>query len=217
MKSSPLLLCATLAACGGDGGSSPPDGGGPPPDAAVDAAPPEPKPAFDASPYVAGSLAIDDAGLRATFSVGGVTEPSRVTVSLTAAGTTTPCEVTLRPAFVSFSTASTSTRQFKTAVLDFATSTVHEDKCKWDDAYILERLAAQFGNYIVGFAQARFAEDRPRIDVFLDAVQPFPNQTANIVLAGGGYGYAMAAGGTINVNALVEPTPGTLVPALYEW
>ena len=78
----------------------------------------------------------------------------------------------------------------------------------------VQQLGQQFGNYIAGFAQARFAEDQPNVDVFLDAEQPFPNSTANIVLAGGGTAYQMGADGSV-VQVTVQPAAGTLVPALY--
>jgi hypothetical protein len=212
----PILLAA---ACGGSSDPEPagPDAGTlPMADAALDAPPPEPKPAFTASSSIGGQLAIDDVGIRSTFTVQGQQYVSVVVVSLTETATNKNCGVTLAPTFVQFSTASTSTRQFKTVVLDFATATVLEDKCGWDDAYMLQQLAEQYGKYIVGFAQARFTEDRPFVDVFLDAEKPFANQTANIVYAGGGRAYAMAADGTVT-DMMVEPAPGTLVRALYDF
>lgn len=210
-----LVVLALFGACGDDGGSS--QSVDAPMSPAIDAPPPEPKPSFTASAQVSGRLAIDDAGIRATFMANMGTESSRVTLSLTEQGSSQSCAFTVRPKFTMFDTGSTSTRSFKTVLIDFATSTVHDDECKWDDAYVLQQLATQFGLYEIGFAQARFVEDRPRVDVFLDSVEPFPNQTANITLAGGGQAYAMAADGTVDVATLVEPTAGTLLPALYEW
>jgi hypothetical protein len=213
MKRVLLMFAVTvLAACHSEG-SSPGVDATPQADAAADAAPPEPKPAFQASASVGGKLAIDDAGIRATYGSG---MSSIVTLSLTEQGKTTSCGFTVEPRFLQFGTASTSTRQFKTVMIDFAQSTVHRDDCKWDDAHVLQALGAQFGAYTIGFAQARFPEDRPYVDVFLDAVQPFPNQTANIVYAGGGLATAMAADGTIT-GPTVEPAPGTLVRALYDF
>jgi len=212
-----LVVAASLAAC--DASTSTPDPAAP--DAAVtqqpDAAPPsEPKPAFTAGSEIGGQLAIDDTGIRETFAYQGGAYLSVVTVSLTDTATAKSCGVTLGPKFVEFGHASTSTRQFKTVVIDFASSKVLEDKCGWDDAYILAQLDQIFGHYIVGFAQARFTEDQPYVDVYLDAVQPFPNSTANIVRAGGGAAYQMSADGTVS-DTMVQPAPGTLVPALYDF
>ncbi|HSD87308.1 MAG TPA: hypothetical protein VLB44_07325 [Kofleriaceae bacterium] len=213
-----LVLAASLAAC--DASSSSPDPAAP--DAAVvtpqpDAPPPgEPKPAFTAGTEIGGQLAIDDTGIRETFTYQGGAYLSVVTVSLTETATNKSCGVTLGPKFVAFGHASTSTRQFKTVVIDFANSKMLEDKCGWDDAYVLAQLDQIFGHYIVGFAQARFAEDQPYVDVYLDAVQPFPNSTANIVRAGGGAAYQMSADGTVT-DTMVQPAAGTLVPALYDF
>lgn len=219
MNRASVIASLLLAACGSSqpSESDVPDAAAMPmADAAIDSPPPEPKPAFTASSSISGQLAIDDAGLRQTFTIQGVQYVSVVVASLTETATNKNCGVTIAPAFVQFSSASTSTRQFKTVVLDFATATVLDDKCGWDDAYILATLAEQYGHYIVGFAQARFAEDRPDVDVFLDADKPFANQTANIVYAGGGAAYTMAADGTVT-DTRVEPAPGTLVRALYDF
>lgn len=190
----------------------------PGPDAAVAPAdaPPEPKPAFTAGTEIGGKIAIDDAGLRETYTYHGNTFTSNVGVSLTETATNKTCGVTLSPKFVQFGTASTSTRHFKTVVIDFAHSKVIEDKCGWDDAWILSQLDQEFGNYIVGFAQARFTEDQPNVDVYLDAVQPFPNQTANITRAGGGIVYQMDADGSVQ-DAVIQPAAGTLLPGLYDF
>lgn len=206
------LVSLAVAACGGtDPDPAAPDAAVAQPDAAP---PPEPKPAFTAQSEIGGKLAIDDTGIRDTYKVGAVEHHSEIAVSLTETATNTSCGVTLSPKFVQFGSASTSTRQFKTVVIDFAGSKIVDDKCHWDDAWILSQLDQEFGHYIVGFAQARFTEDQPYIDVYYDAVQPFPNSTANIVAAGGGTAYAMNADGSVTVN-MVQPTPGTLVPALY--
>lgn len=151
-----LLSLLVLAACAPSSpDSETPDAAAP----MVDATPPEPKTMFTASEYVDGDLAIDDAGIRATYTMNGTQRTSLVLVSLTAAGATTSCTVSLAPKFVSFGSASTSSRQFKTVIIDFANSMVVDDKCHFDDAWITSQLDAQFGHYIVGFAQARFAED----------------------------------------------------------
>jgi hypothetical protein len=171
---------------------------------------------FTASEYVDGDLAIDDAGIRATYTMNGTQRTSLVLVSLTASGATTSCTVSLAPKFVSFGSASTSSRQFKTVIIDFANSTVVDDKCHFDDAWITSQLDAQFGHYIVGFAMARFTEDQPYLDVFLDADKPFPNSTANITRAGGGSALGMFANGTVSAT-MVQPAPGTLLPALYHF
>jgi hypothetical protein len=189
------------------------------PDAAVpqpDAAPVEPKPEFKGSTQIAGKLAIDDAGIRDTYKVGTQQKQSVIFVGLTETATNKACGVTLAPKFVEFGHASTSTRQFKTVILDFANSKVVEDKCGWDDAWILSQLDLQFGHYIVGFSKARFAEDQPYLDVYYDAVQPFPNSTANIVAVGSGSAYGMNPDGSVTVT-MVEPAAGTLVPALYDF
>jgi len=206
-----LLLC--LVACEQPSEIAP-DASAP----AIDAPsqPPEPKPAFSASPYMSGTLAIDDAGIRASYLATGTPMPSRLSFSLTETGATTSCSITVKPHFVMFSTASTSTRYFKTVVIDVAASEMLDDKCKWDDAYVLAEIANQFGNVEIGFAQARFTEDRPYLDVLLDADKTFPNSTANITLTGAATAYALDANGNVGFT-MVEPAPGTLVPALYEF
>ncbi|HUQ53467.1 MAG TPA: hypothetical protein VM692_14670 [Gammaproteobacteria bacterium] len=214
MKLAAVLLSLTAAsACAG-----PDDSDMLTPDAAVAQpdAPNEPKPAFSASTMISGKLAIDDTGIRETYKRQGDVKPSVVSVGLTETATTKNCGVTLAPKLVQFGSASTSTRQFKTVVLDFANSKIVEDTCGWDDAWILSQLDQQFGHYIVGFAKARFAEDQPYLDVYYDAVQPFPNSTANIVSTGSGSAYGMNADGSITLT-MVEPTPGTLLPALYSF
>jgi hypothetical protein len=207
-----LLGMLALAACAPTGSDSEA------PDAAVDAGidspPPEPKPMFAASPYLGGNLAIDDVGIRATYKKGAVEYKSNILVSLTEAGKMTSCSVTLAPSFVSFGSANTSTRSFKTVVIDFAHSTVIDDKCKWDDAWIASQLDEQFGHFIIGFAQARFTEDQPYLDVYLDADKPLPNSTANITMTGHGTAYAMNPDGGVTFTQ-VQPAAGTLLTALY--
>ena len=165
------------------------------PDAAVqppiDAPPPEPSPPFAASPYMSGMLAVDDSGLRETYLATGTAMPSKLSFSLTQMGSMTSCSVTIKPHFVAFGTASTSTRYFKTVAIDVAASTVLDDQCHWDDAYMLQEITNQFGKVYIGWAKARFAEDQPYLDTFLDADQTFPNSTANITLTGEGIGWAM--------------------------
>lgn len=186
-------------------------------DASIDAPPVEPKPAFTAGSEIGGQLAIDEAGIRPAFLIDGAEYLSYVGVSLTETATQVHCGVKLAPHFVQFGSASTSTRQFKTVVLDFATATILEDTCHWDDAHILAGLAARFGNYIVGFAQARFPEDRPYVDVYLNAANGLGNSTANVTRAGGGAAYQMDASGSV-VETMVQPTPGQpLVRALYDF
>jgi hypothetical protein len=214
MKATSVLFL--LVACGGGSTGDEPDAGVAQSDAAIDAPPVEPKPEFTASASFGGMLAIDDAGIRASYKSGGQMLPSFVAVSLTQTGSTTSCGVKVKPAFTSFSTGSTSTRSFKTVLIDLSMSSMFEDGCKWDDAHVLAKLHEQFGIYEIGFAQARFTEDRPWLDVFLDADKTFPNSTANITHAGGGAAYGMAADGTVG-NQMVEPLPGTLLPALYDF
>jgi hypothetical protein len=213
-----LVVISILGACGGGGGSSPdaaPHPDGPAPDMAPPDAPPEPKPDFVVDGVVTGQLAIDDAGIRATFTTDGQPAISFLTLFLTATGAATGCEFTIAPKFVMFDTGSTSTRQFKTVVYDVAGSTVVEDKCHFDDAYVLAQVQQEWGTVEIGFAQARFAEDRPNVDVFYDATNAFPNDTANIVRAGGGRAFAMAPDGSVDSTKIVEPAPGTLLPAAY--
>jgi hypothetical protein len=188
------------------------------PDAAVeiDAAPPEPKPAFKASDSLGINLAIDDTGIRDTYKSGTVDKPSYVSAYLTDTATNTMCSVKLKPKFVEFGYGSPSGRQFKTVVIDLAASTVLEDKCMWDDAWITSKLDEQFGHYEVGFAQARFEEDRPGLDVFLDADKTFGNDTASYTYAGAGSAQALTADGALSLM-MVEPAPGTLVPAVYKF
>ncbi len=216
-----LFVLAGAAAC--DSSGSTPDPAGPdagiatPADAPIDTPPPEPRPAFTVGSEITGQLAIDEAGIRPTFVIAGAAYVSIVSVGLTETATGVRCGVKIAPRFVQFGTASTSTRQFKTVVLDFAAAKIVEDSCHWDDAHILAGIADRFGNYIVGFAQARFAEDRPYVDVYLNAAKGLGNQTANITRAGGGSAYQMDANGTV-VETIVEPTPGQpLVRALYDF
>ncbi len=214
-----VALLALLAACDTSGTPDPmdmPDGGL----AEVDAPlppPPEPKPEFTAGSELSGQLAIDEVGIRPTFLIEGAQYLSVISVGLTNTATMQSCTVKLFPHFVQFGSSSTSTRQFKAVVLDFGQATMLEDGCHWDDAHILAGLATRFGNYIVGFAQARFAEDRPYVDVYLNASNGLGNQTANITRAGGGTAYAMDAAGNMT-ETIVEPTPGQpLVRAVYDF
>ncbi len=194
-----------------------PDAGTVTSDASIDSPPAEPKPAFTVSTQLGGELAIDETGVRPTFLIAGVEHVSNVSVGLTATATGVHCGVKIAPHFVQFGAASTSTRQFKTVVLDFATATIVEDSCHWDDAHILAGISDRLGNYIVGFAQARFAQDRPYVDVYLNATKGLGNSTANITRAGGGSAYQMDASGTV-VGTMVEPIPGApLVRALYDF
>jgi hypothetical protein len=230
-----LALLPALG-CGGDDddtaptvdGSTPTDdaaidGGAPAIDAPppIDAAPPdaalEPTPAFTASQYVSGQLAITQDGLRDVFSLDGSSYYSVLVVSLTEDGASTSCEVMMRPHFVEFSTGSSTGRYFKTAVLDLAQSTVLQDGCHWDDSYITSQLAIQWGTLELGFAKARFEEDRPNVDVFIDAVNPFGNDTDLVVLAGGGAAFPMDDTGVVDGTVTVEPEAGTLATALYQW
>lgn len=160
-----VVLLLFAAACTTEG-STPdpgetPDAGMPEVDAGPQPPPPEPKPAFTAGSEIGGQLAIDEVGIRASFFIDGEEYLSVVSVGLTDTATMQSCTVKLFPHFVQFGSSSTSTRQFKTVVLDFAQATMLDDGCHWDDAHILQGLATRFGNYIVGFAQARFPEDRP--------------------------------------------------------
>ncbi|MFN0246036.1 MAG: hypothetical protein ACKV2T_03955 [Kofleriaceae bacterium] len=213
-------LCLALAACATEGEMpdpmESPDAGMPEVDAPLPP-PPEPKPEFTAGSQLGGQLAIDETGIRPSFYIEGVEYLSVIPVGLTNTATMESCTVQLFPKFVAFGSASTSTRQFKTVVLDFAQATILQDGCGWDDAHILAGLAARFGNYIVGFAQARFAEDRPYVDVYLNAANGLGNQTANITRAGGGTAFAMDAAGNVS-ETIVEPTPGQpLVRAVYDF
>jgi hypothetical protein len=213
------LFAALVAACDTSGSDDPmdtPDGGMVEVDAPLPP-PPEPKPAFTAGSQLGGQLAIDEVGIRPTFLIQGAEYLSVINVGLTDTATMQNCTVKLFPHFVQFGSSSTSTRQFKTVVLDFAQATILEDGCHWDDAHILAGLATRFGNYIVGFAQARFPEDRPYVDVYLNAANGLGNQTANITRAGGGTAYAMDAAGNVS-ETIVEPTPGQpLVRAVYDF
>lgn len=193
-----------------------PDAAVPEPDASI-GPPPEPTPAFTASSSLSGQLAIDEVGIRPSFKINGIEYLSVVNVGLTDPATATSCTVKLLPHFVQFGSASTSTRQFKTVVLDFAQAQMLEDGCHWDDAHIFATLAARFGSYVVGFAQARFAEDRPWLDIYLNAANGLGNSTASITRAGAGAAYAMDAAGNVT-ETMVEPTPGQpLVRAVYDF
>lgn len=216
-----VMAALVIAGCGGDGENDGVDANGGEADAgAVDAPPdatPEPMPAFRVAPWLSGSLAIDDVGLRETFRVGTQTYYSYVSLSLlTEGGPQAGCAVLLRPRFVAFDYGSPSNRQFKTLLLDPAGSMILEDRCGWSDSHILQGLGA-IGTIEVGFAQARFAEDRPYLDVFLDGDAWLPSDTASIVRVGSGTGSAMAEDGTVNESVRVEPAPGTLTRGLYDF
>ena len=201
-----LYFLIVLAACGGSDAA--------PPDAAPDAG--EPKPVFLVENEVTGGLAIDDAGIRATYVIAGATMASVLHLRLTEApGPTESCEFTIAPHFVRFDTGAVADRKFKTVVVDVAASTVVEDLCHWDDAHVLGAVANQWGTAEIGFAQAGFLPDRPKLDVFLDAVFPFLGGLDTILRAGGASAFAMAPDGTVDIEAVVEPAPGTLLPALY--
>ncbi len=218
MKLASVLVL--VAACDAGGSPDPDPMGGPDagvtPDTAVDALPPEPRPAFTAGTSLGGQLAVTDTGIRATFTIQGTEYLSVINVGLTETATDKHCGIKLSPKFVTFGSSSTSTRQFKTVIIDLAGSTMLEDGCAWDDAYVLQKLGDLFGNYIVGFAQARFVEDRPYLDIYLNATKGLGAGTASIVRAGAGSAYAMAPDGSVT-ETLVQPAPGTLLPAVYDF
>lgn len=209
-----LAAVLALTACHIDVSSDTPDAPNVQPP--IDAPPPEPKPAFAASPYMSGMLAIDDSGLRDTYLATGTPMPSKLSFSLTQVGSMASCLLTVKPHFVGFASGSTSTRTFKTVNIDVAASTVLDDQCHWDDAYMLQEIANQFGHVYIGFAKARFTEDQPYLDTFFDADQTFPNSTANITLTGHAVGWGMGADGSIT-STMVQPTGGTLLPAVYDF
>jgi hypothetical protein len=215
------FMLIALTACGGGGNTAPPDAGpdATPPtiDAAADAPPPEPMPAFIVDGFTTGQLAVDDVGIRDTFTAGGQMFLSHIDLFLTETGATQSCMFSIRPAFVGFDQGTPSNRFFKTVQYDVAASTVLVDQCHFDDAYVLAEVKNQYGLAEVGWARARFDSDRPNLDVFLDADKTFPGQTDSIVRAGGGVGFAMAADGTVDEATLVEPVGGTLDRAVYQW
>ena len=219
MKTCLLLVMTLGAACTIKSETQDPLG----PDAGVTVQPDapvvvsEPKPAFTAGSEISGQLAVTETGIRPTFKIDGTEYVSVVSVGLTETATQVHCSVVIAPHFVQFGSSSTSTRQFKTVILDFAQAEILEDKCKWDDAYILATLADRFGNYVVGFAKPRFAEDGPGVDVYLNAAKGLGSGTASVVRAGGGSAYSMDANGAV-VETLVQPTAGQpLVRALYDF
>lgn len=183
--------------------------------AAPDAVSAEPTTPFVASAPGSGRLALDQVAMRETFVLGGQTQPSYISISLNVEGMADSCSVRIAPAFTAFETGSTSTRSFKTLAFDMATSEVLEDGCGLDDAYILADLKRQYGKVEVGFARARFDEDRPYLDVFVDADNSFPGSTANIVYAGGGTGHPMSEAGVVDNTVKIEPVSGTLDTGLY--
>lgn len=221
MKQLGSIACLVFAACGGGGGGSPqvdgntPGSDAPAVDAAVDAAP-EPTPAFVADGFITGQIAVDDAGMRDTFIVNGQTVPSHIDLSLTEQGASTSCRFIIAPAFIKLDTISTSTRFVKSVQYDVATSLVLLDECHWDDAYVLAEIKNQWGLAEVGWAQARFAEDRPNLDVIIDAEKPF-GDTDTITRVAGGVGFAMADDGTVDGATLIEPAQGTLIRGLYQF
>lgn len=188
-------------------------------DASVDApidAVAEPMPAFTVAPSASGSLAIDEVGIRPTFQIGAQTYASYVALSLRETGATTSCAVWLTPSFVAFDGGSTGSRIFKTVRLNPAAATIIDDKCGWDDTYILQQLAS-IGMIEIGFSQARFAEDRPYLDLFFDGEEWLPSDTASIVYTGAADGWTMAADGTVNATVRVQPVAGTLDRGLYDF
>lgn len=216
----PAALCLILiAACGGAGDDDDQmpatDAPDPMVDAAVDA-PPEPMPAFVVF-TVYGELAIDDNGIRTDYRLNGVPKTSSLTISLR--DPTTPgsdyCEVVVPPTFLGFANRSTSNRQFKVVQLDLGAGPILSDGCGWDDAHMLQRLATM-SPAEVGWMRARFAEDRPRLDIYYGG-EWLPPDTASIVHAPGLVAYAMAPDGTATTTNVVEPDPGTLLPGVYQY
>jgi hypothetical protein len=205
-----MVGCGTEPGAPGDAQDTSPDAAGNS-DASVDA-PPEPMPVFRIS-TVHGALAVDDAGIRGEFRLDGVMRLSTFDVNLTADGATTWCKVSLTPVSTGFAVRSTSTRRFKVVLLNPGAGPVIADECHWDDAYMLQRLAT-LGPIEVGWAQARFEEDRPLLDLY-NGGPWLPAGTASMTYPGAVNGFAMAADGTATSSVRVQPLPGTLDPGVY--
>jgi hypothetical protein len=163
---------------------------------------------------VFGVLVLDDAGIVPGYTLNGDAGVSFVTVSLQDSVSHQNCSVSLQPSFVRFDFAHTSTRSFETVVFNFSNGALIESDCPAEANDLLARLQAQFGDFIVGFATARFAADRPRLDVYLNASKPIPG-TASITVAGGGRGYFMDGG--VVTSLQLEPPLNTLPAGYYKF
>lgn len=182
----------------------------------ADAQPAEPSPAFTISAYTSGSVAVINDAILATYTAQGTVDPSHLRLSLTAQDSDSTCSVALTAVASLFGSASTSTRSFRTIHFDIGAATILDDGCGWDDDYMLSEFAAR-GTIEVGFSKARFPEDGPGLDLYLDRSWGLPGQTASIVQVGAAYGFAMDDQGVVDVNELVQPESGPLPRAVYQW
>jgi hypothetical protein len=184
--------------------------------AAGSAAPRAPMPAFLVQ-SISGELAIDDSGVRADFRLDGVANVSSLGVSLFDPddGVSETCRVTMTPTFIGFVIRSTTNRQFKAVQLDLGVGPILTDGCGWDDAHILARLATM-SPAEVGWMRARFEEDRPYLDRY-EGGGILPEGVAAQIAPGSVLGYAMDADGNARTAELVQPLPGTLLPAVYQY
>jgi hypothetical protein len=209
-----------------DASSSAGDAQHPPGDADPTDAPPSddsgidpPPPTFRAagSYFSAGKLAIDETGLRSTYTLNGVQLPSYIRFKLVSPDVPS-CHVNVLPTFVQFGQVTTSAgRVYKTLVLDAATATIITNECNTADANVRPALTTM-GLIEVGFLRAAdviFAA--PRLDMVSVRTPWIPSYATMSLDPARGLAYPMANDGTLDTNLRVEPDPGTLPAALYEF
>ncbi len=178
--------------------------------------PPElPKPEFVVLTSFGGELAVTSTGLRDTFVFDGQERTSSVEVSLKAEGFEI-CVVVVRPTFAEFGYGSPRNRAFGTVLVNLGGGEILTDECGWDQQHVLTELSA-LGLAEFGFAEARFEEDRPGLDVYTEVTWPVEG-FANRVDAGRGQAFFIDPNsGQVNTSSSIQPVPGTLFPGLYTW
>ena len=184
-------------------------------DAAVDAPPP---PAFviSGSYWSAGHLAIDGTGLRPTYQLSGETRSSAIRFRLHSPETGF-CYVSVRPAFVEFGTAIGGGRMYKTLVLNPSAGAIVQNECGVADAYVMPAFVAM--NLIeVGFARAQEPIFTPPYLDMVSVRAPWvPSYATYSLDEGRALAHPMAADGTVDPAVTIQPAPGTVLPALYEF
>lgn len=164
-----------------------------------------------------GWLAITSTGLRATYRVDGVEQPSAIKFRVYLPDTQTFCYVRLRPAFVGFGTVVDSGRDVKTVRLDPGTGTVIENECALPDSALTSAFSTQMGTIQVGLIEAD-PGFYPRLDLITEGdVWGGPSFVTHSNFNAQAVGHAMDGSGNVDMETSVVPGENEVIDGLYEW